>query len=310
MVILTFIVPFYLLLTTKIGEKIRLLTIDYINEKHNKLFFILRILFTLYLIISGIFICFYTIHFESMYFYNEYNIYIIAIILSIPLVIFSKKIIKSTFHLHPLTLIIYLIFFYLLFRTNQELKYYTLSFEKFEQSNLIQTIILLIPLFMEPILFFYLFDLSKEKIVKRKMILSILLISTTSAYCFLQIGNQFGVLLDYIDFPFYQLWKNIYLNEYIENFDCINIIIIIFNCVARLLLSVSIICKINNTNSPLIVIIYAAITLTIACILINNQMLFEEIKLPLLSINSVLLLILFCITIYFMFKIGGIKINE
>ena len=79
-------------------------------------FTIVKVAVCLYLLISSIFVSFYTIYFESMYFYNKYNVFIIAIILLLPLIIFSKNIIKTTFHLHPINIIIYIIFFYLFYK--------------------------------------------------------------------------------------------------------------------------------------------------------------------------------------------------
>lgn len=307
-VILTLLIPFSFLLMSKVGEKARIITLNsYLEKNHKKSFFILKILFSVYLIISGIFISFYTIYFESTYFYSKYNIYIISIILFIPFLLFSNKIIKSTLHLHPLNLIVYIFFFFLFFRNHVDLKYYTLSFEPFNNTNLIITTVLLIPLLFEPFMFFYLFDFSKEKIVKRKMIGGIILLSITGAYSFLQVGNQFGALLNHLEFPFFQLWKNIYINEYVENLDCFNIIIFILNALSRLLLSACFISKLFYIDNRIIPIFYGFVSLSIGCLFTTNLNLFEDVKIPLLTINSLILLICFTITVFHILKLGGIK---
>ena len=137
------------------------------------------------------------------------------------------------------------------------------------------------------------------------MISGVLLISLTSSFSFLFIGNQFGVLLNYLDFPFLQAWRNIYINEYIENLDCLHIILFIVNCITRLLLSCSIILNITKINKLYIPILFGLLSLGIGCFLTTNQFLFEELKMQFLTINSVLLLIIFIITIYHLSNHGG-----
>lgn len=304
-VILTLLIPFCYLYLNKKFETIRNISLkEFINKKHSKSFNIVKIFLSLYLLISGIFVSFYTIYFESMYFYNKYNVYIIAIILSIPIMVFSNKIIKSTFHLQPLTLILYIMFFYVFLTNQHELKYYTLLSNNFEIDNVILTILLFVPLLLEPFIILYLCDLSNEKITKKKMILGVILIAFTTSISFLQIGNQFGELLLKLEFPFLQAWKNIYVNEYVENLDCFNIIVFIFNCLSRLLLSIAIIQKITDISGRFIPVMFGILTLGIGCLLTTNQTLFQELKYPLLMINSMLLIIVSAITIFYIKKLG------
>jgi len=242
-----------------------------------------------------------------MYFNNKYNVYFIALLLGIPLIIFSKKIIKSTFHLYPVNLIVYLIFFYLFFTNTSSLKYYTLSFQSLNLDNVLTYIILITPTLAEPFLLFYLFDLSSEKIQKRKMIFGVLLLSVTVSTSFLQVGNQFGVLLNYLELPFFHAWRNIYVNEYIENLDCINMILFILNCIVRLLLSAAMISKLLNTSHPFIPILFGIITLGLGCIFTISYDLFNSLKLPLLCISSFILIIILMITLSYILKLRGDK---
>lgn len=299
---LTLICPFILLFSSKKLNDFKN-KFDILTTKNS--FTIIKVALVLYLLISSTFVSFYTIYFESMYFYNKYNIFIIALILFLPIVIFSKSIIQSTFHMHPINIIIYIFFFYLFFSNQHEIKYYTLSFESFNNDNLVESIILLIPLIFEPFILFYLINLSKEEISKKKMIFGVILISFTSTLSFFFIGNQFGVLLNYLDFPFLQAWRNIYINEYIENLDCFNIILFITNCVTRLFISCSIISNIFKTNKPFVAISFGFITLAIACFFTTNQNVFEQLKMPILAINSILLLIIAIISLYYIFRYGG-----
>ena len=299
-IILSFCCPFIFLFLNKKLNNFR----NNVTIKNKTSFTIVKVAVCLYLLISSIFVSFYTIYFESMYFYNKYNVFIIAIILLLPLIIFSKNIIKSTFHLHPINIIIYAIFFYLFFTNQHELNYYSLIINDIKLNDLFETIILLMPLILEPFLLFYLVNLSKEEITKKKMIGGIILISLTSSLSFLFLGNQFGVLLNYLDFPFLQAWRNIYINEYIENLDCLNIILFIVNCITRLLMSCSIIINITKINKQYIPIIFGLLSLGIGCFFTLNQSVFEQLKMQILTINSVLLLIITAITLYFII-VGG-----
>jgi len=308
-IIITLITPFIFLFLAKQGEKLRNITLDkFIKEKKlDRSYLLQRILIVIYLLISNIFVSFYTIYFESMYFNNKYNVYFIALLLGIPLIIFSKKIIKSTFHLYPVNLIVYLIFFYLFFTNTSSLKYYTLSFQSLNLDNVLTYIILITPTLAEPFLLFYLFDLSSEKIQKRKMIFGVLLLSVTVSTSFLQVGNQFGVLLNYLELPFFHAWRNIYVNEYIENLDCINMILFILNCIVRLLLSAAMISKLLNTSHPFIPILFGIITLGLGCIFTISYDLFNSLKLPLLCISSFILIIILMITLSYILKLRGDK---
>jgi hypothetical protein len=107
-----------------------------------------------------------------------------------------------------------------------------------------------------------------------------------------------------IQVPTAENLKLYYINEYIENLDCLNIILFIVNCITRLLMSCSIIINITKINKQYIPIIFGLISLGIGCFFTLNQTIFEKLKMQILTINSILLLIITAITLYFII-VGG-----
>ena len=69
-------------------------------------------------------------------------------------------------------------------------------------------------------------------------------------------------------------------------------------------MSCSIIINITKINKQYIPIIFGLISLGIGCFFTLNQSVFEQLKMQILTINSVLLLIITAITLYFII-VGG-----
>lgn len=309
----TLAIPLTFLILKRSGNNLRILTLEtFINRfKLNKSFMIFKVLITIYFFISLIFTLFYTISFDTIYFYNDFNIYIIGFALIIPIIIFSKKINKTTFLVVPF-LVILLILYFIFYNVNPNPLYlYTLEWTKLNNyEELIKLIIIILPLYLEPFIFFYLCDLSNKEIKIKHMIFGIIFISIIPAYFYLRCGNEFGVLLTYIEYPFFECWRNIKLNEYIENADYLNTIIWVLLAVYRIMFSCMFINKIWNKKTRLIPIIISILSLMIALIFELDLFVYKEYQMTLLFISSSSLLISFFITIFYLFKAGGKNVKE
>lgn len=312
-ILIYFISPFIMLLMAKKGEKLRMMGLTNFTKSNNldKSFLINKICITLYFILTNVFVILYTIYFDYVYLNIEYDYIIVGLIIILPIIIFAKNSIKSSFSSQIFPAVLLIIYFLILVLHPQELNLYAIEYIPIQNNETIQKLIIfLIPVIFEPFLFFYIFDFSKHKIKKKSMIIPIFFIAFFASYNIARAGNDFGILLNKIQFPFFQSIEIMYLNEYMENTYNLGIIVWFICAIFRLFFTTGIIQHIWNIKNKSIPIIMTLISFFVSIILTHNSILYEEIKLTLIVIIDSLLVITSFITIFYLTKLKDVKKNE
>lgn len=307
-----FISPFFIIFLAKKGNKLRKIQLSNFieTEKLSISFFIGKISLIIYFILTNVFVLLYTIYFDFAYLNTEYDYVVIGIIIILPVIIFSKNINNAANKTQIFPILLISLYFLLFLSNPSEINEYAIEFIPLQNNDsIIKIIIFLIPVLLEPFLIFYIFDFSKQKISKKKMLIPIFLTAIFAIYNILRAGNDFGILLNKIEFPFFQSLEIIQLNEYLENSYNLSIISWIICAIYRLIFTSSLVQHTFNIKNKIIPIIMNCASLFTSLILIKNLSLYEEFKMTLIVVMDSMLIVVFLLTMFYLSKLKDVKNN-
>ncbi len=300
LIIFSAVFPLFFLLFAKKFEIIRSRL-----KKVPNVSIIVKLLVTLYLIISSLLLIYYNTSFITTFYYDSWELFIITILLIAPALFATKNALKVGFRLSIVVLGI-LIIQNLIYLLNPSTIYLFAYKPTVPETSLeiLMTVLVIIPLLFEPLLFYFLCDIPSSAIQIKKIIGLCIPIILIGCYSNLRLVGEFGNMITEIPYPYFTSWRSIQFNEYTQNLDYTTIIYWIVGTQARLITSAIIFSRVWNLKQAVVSSVLLVVSAGLALYLLYNVNLYNSINLTLMIISASLLL---AIAIYICIKSFMIK---
>lgn len=310
-VIIAALQPFYLAFLTKAFEKVRIFSLQKLVENNSTkvIYIINKISLTLYFLFNFAFLIFANTSLYTTYYYQNVP-FIIFIVIFVSLTIYGTSYgLKSLTRISVLMAIITIFTTLFYFMAPSEIKWFTLAFkwpEAIKENALLAIIFAILVYIVEPITFLLISDYSSTRFDARKVFFISFLFTLISIYNISRQNWEFGILLKYLRFPFFESWRNFNFDPYIRQLDFLIIIYYFGSQYQRLLYGTTLINKIWSLKKPYFALIILATSGGIAHLMINNTFLYQKYSLPLFIAMISMLSIAALLTLINVFK-GGKK---
>lgn len=206
LMLVNFLIPFVYLALTPLLERARRYRLNHlsIKERSTPLYFLIKILLTVYILFSlmiGLFDS--TNKIITYYFtYLPISLYFVTII---GLVLYALKNRQALLHLLSNLFLYFILVFILLYLLGYQGTDFSGVFDRsFDMNSLFSGFVLLLIMLLEPFLFFTFGDLASTRYKKRQLFFILLIGAFFSNYLILREVGEFGSLLTLIHSPFFE----------------------------------------------------------------------------------------------------------